>query len=106
MKYEDEIKMCEEGDIFYIVYKENIIQIKITKVEHCLIGDVINHYIYRDNLGNNYFNRNINKIIFKSKEDAEKSFEKKKLIIEKRNLLKKYEKELNDKLGLKDHIIF
>ena len=95
--YED---ICDIGDVLFKIKKDGTIYpIKIIEIEH------YPHAVYRDNFGNSYFNRSLFKNCFKTEEDAEKELQKRELITQKRQLLKEYERECNEKLGLKDHYI-
>lgn len=101
MRYKDDryIKLCEVGDTIYKISKNQIVEIKITNI------DCFDEYIYY-NGKNSFFNREIGKFYFKTKEEAEKELKRKEKISEKRRLLKEYEKILNKKLNLENHIIF
>ena len=92
-------KVCEVGDKMYRVGKHGITDIVIVDIKQ------YPHYVYKDNLGNTYFNRNFNKAFFKTEEDAENELQLRKNIAKKRELLKEYEIQLNDKLGIKDHFV-
>ena len=98
-KAEDCIRLCEIGDILYRVGKHGIEKITITQIHQ------YPHCVYKDNQGHSYFNRNINKTCFKTEKEAEEEMQKRDRIIEKRKLLKEYEKELNEKLNIVDHYI-
>lgn len=99
-KVDDTIQLCEVGDTFYKVVKDyNIKEIKITEVLN------YGHYVYRDDYGTSYFNRSILKNCFKTREEAEKEVHKRTCIINKRELLKEYEKQLNEEFGLQNHHI-
>ena len=65
---------------------------------------IIGHFVYIDDSNRSYFNRNIEKM-FKTEEEAENKINELKLVAEKKELLKKYEKELNKKLGITGSII-
>lgn len=96
---ENEMELCNEGDVMYKVCKTGVDKIIITKIEHHP------HCVYRDNRGNHYFNRNINTSCFKTLEEAEKEFTKRELITKKRKMLKEYEEKLNNELGIENHFI-
>ena len=92
-------KLCEIGDKMYRITKRGVVNI--------VIKDIMQypHCVYKDDLGNTYFNRNFNKTFFKTKEEAENELQLRKNIAKKRELLKEYEIQLNDKLGIKDHFV-
>lgn len=94
-------KMCEAGCTCYRITKGEIQQIVIKEVERMELG----HYVYRDSDGNTYLSRHFGMSLFKTKEDAEQELQRRKIIKEKRKLLKEYERNLNDKFNLKDHFI-
>lgn len=109
---DDTTQLCTVGDIFYRVSKmakENILYVEpitITKAEFVEgFSDYNGHWYYRDNKSRSYFNRNIRESCFKTLEEAEKEIQKRKNVIKKRELLRKYEQKLNEELNLKDHYI-
>ena len=65
--------VCKVGDVYYRVIKGLILEVVITKVEQMKLG----HYVYKDNTGRTYFNRNFGNYIFKTREEAEKSLKRK-----------------------------
>ena len=98
--YKDDcVKLYNVGDVLYRVGKYGIEQITITKV------DAYPHYVYRDDKGHSYFNHNITKSCFKTREDAQQELERKERITKKKQMLKEYEQQLNRKFGLVDHFI-
>ena len=99
MFYINEKPICKVGDTFYRIIKEEVVAVKITKVEKMTLG----HYVYKDNTGRTYFKRNFEDYIFKSKKSAEEYMNRKKLISKKKELLKKYEDRLNTELGIQRH---
>lgn len=102
-KVDSTIKMCELGDTFYKISKNEIIKITITNIRQNMFDTYIYSY---DNIRSNYFfNKNIGITYFKTKEEAEQKLQEKEKITKKRKLLKEYERELNKKLDLKDHYI-
>lgn len=98
---ENENQLCSLGDKFYRITKGNVIQVEIVEVEHHTLG----HYSYTDNFNYVYFNRNIKKLLFKTKEEAEKCLKIKSLIEKKKEILKEYEKKLNKELGIENNIL-
>ena len=56
-------------------------------------------------IGHSYFNHNLVKSCFKTEEEAKEEMKNREYIAEKRKLLKKYEKELNEKFNIKNHFI-
>lgn len=92
--------ICNVGDTVYRLSKNGIIETKITKIDH------YPHAVYRlENWPESYFERAFGKTIFLTLEDANKAIQNKISVAEKRKLLKEYERELNEKLGLEDHFI-
>lgn len=98
-KEQDYEQLCEVGDILYRVCKNQISTIKIVDIVH------YPHCVYRADNGNSYFNRAFGKTLFKTQEEASKSVHRSQYISEKRDLMRKYERELNKKFGLEDHFI-
>ena len=68
--------ICNVGDTFYRIIKNNIIKVKIVDIEQMKLG----HYVYRDNLNYNShaFTRNITDRYFKHKELAEEVLQQQK----------------------------
>lgn len=114
---DDKIQLLKEGDQVYRVTKfKNSNEFHVDEVKIVLSefvnyerdywsGKSLGHWYYRDNRGHSYFNRNFNKTIFKTKEDAEKEIVKRHHISLKRRLLKNYEKKLNEAFDIGDHYI-
>lgn len=98
-KTEPNEQLCNVGDILYKVGKDDIIQIKITEVLE------LPHHVYRDDRGYSYFNRTLLKSCFKTREEAEQEYKRRKIIIRKKQMLKDYERELNQKFNLGEHYI-
>ena len=98
-KEEDCIQLYNVGDKLYRVGKYGIELITITKVED------YGHFVYRDDKGHSYFNHSIVKSCFKTLEEAKEEIRNRTLIIQKKKLLKEYERKLNEELDLKDHYI-
>lgn len=103
-KIDSTIKMCEIGDTLYRICKDRIIETTVTNIRQNMFDTCI--YDCDGRRSNYFFNKNIGSTYFKTKEEAEKKLQEKSKIIEKRRLLKEYERELNKKLDLKDHYIF
>lgn len=93
------IQLHEVGDVLYKASRDTITEITIIEVKK------LPHLVYRDNRGTSYFNRSIVKSCFKTREEAEQEIYRQRKIREKRELLKKYERELNEKFGLENHLI-
>ena len=92
--------ICSVGDTVYRLSKNGIVETKIAKIDH------YPHAVYRlEGCYESYFDRAFGKTIFLTLEDANKAVQNKISIAEKRKLLKEYERELNEKLGLEDHYI-
>lgn len=97
---ENEMDLCEVGDVVYRLTKTGVEPITITKIEH------YPHTVYRgENKHQSYFNRAFGKSIFKTKEEAEAEVERREKIAGKKLLLKNYERTLNEELNLGDHFI-
>lgn len=96
------IRFFEIGDKVYRVGKKQIFSSKIINLNSSIDG----YYIYYIEDGDKFFNRNVGITYFKTKEEAEQKLQENQKISEKRRLLKEYEKELNKKLNLENHIIF
>ena len=112
MKYnneKDRIQMCKVGDQLYRVSKINktnefyIEPVVIIFTE--FVEGAFGHWYYRDNKNRSYFNRNINKSCYKTKEEAETEILRRQNLIKKRELLKEYERKLNEELNLGNHYI-
>lgn len=101
MTKKDKLKQCEEGDTYYIIKCNSIIETKIVKITH----EVLGHYVYEDALGRHYFGHHFDKSLFKTYEEAKNELYKREKIKNKRQLLKEYERKLNNELNLKDHYI-
>ena len=97
----DKIKQCEEGDIYYKIKKNEVVQIQIVKITYHDLG----HYAYRDTYDERYFGRSFGTSLFKTREEAEKELYRRERVKEKRLRLKEYEKSLNEKLNLEGHFI-
>lgn len=106
---DDKTQLFEKDDIVYKVtkiFKSDkyfIETVKITLSE--FTGGTFGHWYYRDNRGHSIFNRNVGKTYFKTKEKAEQEIQRKINVTKKRELLKEYERKLNEKLDLKDNYI-
>lgn len=98
----DNIKQCEEGEIFYRVSKDKITEVTIEKVTHHI---PMGHYSYKDNEGRSYFGHSFGRTLFKTRGDAVREVQKANLIKTKRERLKDYERQLNAELGLVEHFI-
>lgn len=96
------IKFFEIGDKVYRVGKKQIFETKIIDLD----PRISSGYIYYTEEDDYFFNRNVGITYFKNKEEAEQKLQENQKISEKRRLLKEYEKELNQKLNLENHIIF
>lgn len=106
---DDKTQLFEKDDIVYKVtkiFKSDkyfVETVKITLSE--FTGGTFGHWYYRDNRGHSIFNRNVGKTYFKTKEKAEQEIQRKINVTKKRELLKEYERKLNEKLDLKDNYI-
>lgn len=99
IRQDDCVKLYDVGDTLYKVGRSGITKITIVRI------DQYPHYVYRDDLGNSYFNHTITKSCFKTKEEAEKEELRRANVATKRLLLKEYETTLNERLNLTDHYI-
>lgn len=98
-KENDYVKLYNIGDVLYRVGKYGIEEVTIIKI------DQFPHYVYRDDHGHSYFNHNIVKTCFKTKEEADNELYRRERVKEKRQRLKEYEELLNEKLNLEGHFI-
>lgn len=97
---EENKELCKVGDVLYKMKNDGTIYpVTIIEIVH------LPHTVYRDNFGNSYFNYSLFISCAKSMEEARAKIERKLLISQKRQLLKTYEEELNERFGLKDHWI-
>ena len=96
---QDTEQLFKEGDVLFRVGKYGIDKVTIIEVKH------YPHCVYKDDHGHSYFNRNIRNSCFETQEDAEKEIQRRKNIIEKRKMLKKYELKLNEEFGINNHFI-
>ena len=95
------IKQCEEGDIYYKIKKEKILQITISKITHHELG----HYTYKDSLGDVHLGSAFGKSLFKTTNECKEELHRRESIKEKRKRLKEYERKLNEELNIGDHYI-
>ena len=109
MKETDNIQLCEVGDKFYrvckIYKKQEWYLDKITIVEAKHVTGRFGHWYYHDDKGRSYFNRNIRSSCYKTQEEGEKEIQRRKNLIKKRELLKEYERKLNEELNIGNHYI-
>lgn len=92
-------KLYDVGDVLYKVTKNGIKEITIVDIRQ------YPHYVYEDNYGTSYFNHNIGKSCFKTREEAEKEIIRRDNIAKKREMLKEYERKINEELGIINHLI-
>lgn len=97
----DHIKQCQTGDKFYRIIKDRIVPVQIIRVTHHELG----HYTYEDDLKGIHTGSSFGGSLFKTKEECEEELRRRQNVREKRRLMKEYERELNEKLGLEDHFI-
>lgn len=97
----DKIKQCEEGDIYYKIKKDKVIQVEIVKITYHDLG----HYSYKDTLGERYFGHSFGTSLFKTEKEADNELYRRERVREKRQRLKEYEELLNEKLDLEGHFI-
>ena len=98
-KPEDQIQLLHEGETMYRISKNGIETITIVKALQ------YPHFVYKDNEGRSYFNRAVGTSIFKTESEAEEEIRRRQRIAEKRQLLRKYERELNVKFNITNHVI-
>ena len=91
---EDCVQLCEEGDVLYRISKHGIDKVTIIQIFS------YPHYVYKDNQGHTYFNRTIKKSCRKTLEEAQTEVKRRENIKVKKEMLKKYEAELNDMLNI------
>lgn len=97
----DHIKQCQTGDKFYRIIKDRIVPVQIIRVTHHKLG----HYTYEDDLKGIHTGSAFGGSLFRTKEECEEELHRRQNVKEKRRLMKEYERELNEKLGLEDHFI-
>lgn len=100
-KESNHIKQCQIGDKFYRIIKDRIVPIQIMRVTHHELG----HYTYEDDLNCTHTGRAFDSSLFRTKEECEEELRRRQNVKEKRRLMKEYERELNEKLNIKDHYI-
>lgn len=97
---DEQIDLCEVGDVVYRLAKTGIEPITIVRIEH------YPHAVYYgENKHQSYFNRAFGKSIFKTKEEAEAEITRREKIAGKKLLLQSYERTLNEELNLGNHFI-
>lgn len=97
---DEQIDLCEVGDVVYRLAKTGIESITIVRIEH------YPHAVYYgENKHQSYFNRSFGKSIFKTKEEAEAEIIKREKVATKKLLLQNYERTLNEELNLESHFI-
>lgn len=97
----DKIRQCEEGDTYYKIKKDKVVQIQIAKVTYHDLG----HYSYKDSMNDTYFGHSFGTALFKTKQEADDELYRRERVKEKRRRLKEYEELLNEKLNLEGHFI-
>ena len=94
-------QILKEGDKLFRVHIDG-------SIDEVIVANVeVDSYWcrYKDDHGNKFFNSNINKTYFYTLKEAEDVVKTKRNIAEKRSLLKKYERELNEKLNIKNNFL-
>lgn len=92
--------MCKVGDKVWRLSKNGIMETTCIEVAH------YPHAVYKfANCYDSCFDRAFGRTVFLSLEDANKAIQVKEKIAKKREMLKQYEAELNEKLGLENHKI-
>lgn len=100
MRIQTEEQLLNVKDVMYRIGKDFIEEVIITEIK-----DYSSHYVYKDNHGHSFFNRNVGKQYFKTREEAEEEVQQREMISKKRKILKDYELKLNDELGIKNHFV-
>lgn len=93
------VQLYKVGDFLYKVSRDKITKIMITDIRK------YPHIVYRDNNNTSYFNRSIVKSCFKTYEEAEQELERQRNIKKKREMMKEYERKLNEELNISNHFI-
>ena len=93
------VQLYHVGDFLYKVSRDRITKIMITDVRK------YPHIVYRDNNNTSYFNRSIVKSCFKTYEEAEAEIDRQRRIKKKREMMKEYERKLNEELNITNHLI-
>lgn len=92
--------ICKVGDTVYRLFKNGIMETKVIRIDH------YPHAVYKlENCNDSYFERAFGKTLFLTIDDANRAIQTKENIAKKREMLKEYETELNEKLGLENHRI-
>ena len=93
------IELCNTGDTLYRISINGITEFTVIEILH------YPHCVYRTNDKRSFFNSAFGKSVFKSRTDAENEIKRRELIKHKKELLKKYELELNKELGITTQIV-
>lgn len=100
MKEDNCEQLCNVGDKLYRLRKNGITEVIVEKIDH------YPHCVYRvSGDGESFFNRAFGRTLFKTFEEANLMIQKRNNIGRKRELLKEYERKLNEELNIKDHYI-
>lgn len=92
--------MCKVGDTIYHLSKNGITKTKVIEINH------YPHAVYKlAGKTDSYFDRAFGKTLFLTIEEANNAVLEKDKIQKKREMLKVYEAELNEKFGLENHKI-
>lgn len=92
--------MCKVGDTVYRLSKNGITETKVVRIDH------YPHAVYKlEGWMDSYFDRAFGRTLFFTMEDANNAIRTRENIAKKREMLKQYETELNEKFGLENHRI-
>lgn len=92
--------MCKVGDTVYRLSKNGITEAKVVRIDH------YPHAVYKlEGWMDSYFDRAFGRTLFFTMEDANNAIRTRENIAKKREMLKRYETELNEKFGLENHKI-
>lgn len=92
--------MCKVGDTVYRLSKNGIMETKVVRIDH------YPHAVYKlEGWMDSYFDRAFGRTLFLTMEDANNAIRARENIAKKREMLKQYETELNEKFGLENHRI-
>lgn len=92
--------MCKVGDTVYRLSKNGITKAKVVRIDH------YPHAVYRfEGWTDICFDRAFGRTLFFTMEDANNAIRTRENIAKKREMLKRYETELNEKFGLENHKI-
>lgn len=100
MRIQTEEQLLNVKDVIYRVGKDFIDEVTVMEIK-----DYSSHYVYKDDHGHSFYNRNMGKQYFRTREEAEAEVHQREMITKKRRMLRDYELKLNTELGIKNHFV-